>query len=399
MESLKAGLGLAPLNIDGWPETKDGTPLVARCLVLDDGHTRLGIVSATVIEMCRAEVALVRQAVSAASGLPVGHILFACTHVHSGPPTFSGDGKVRQALAQQVARAAADAACAASALQPVRLGWATDHLPGVSRVRRILRRDGNVVTLRRAWPQYWGWATDPQTVGPEEPLDDRLTVLRIEDLDGHLVGAVMHFTCHPIPDFFGYAARMVEQALPGAVCLILNGCSGSVDTPFEIPMRGKTQAGQLPILGDILGHRTLELLARAEAADHVRLGVAGRPVFLPLDPRFVEKPDSRAGMWAEAIRRRGFDTEVQCLAMGDVAFAGVPGEAQVGFGREIEKVSPFRLTRAIGIANDECGYLLTEEARARGGYEADPQLWGVVTGQGLPRILSAIAGCLAELKP
>jgi hypothetical protein len=264
-------------------------------------------------------------------------------------------------------------------------------------VRRILRRDGKVITLRRAWPQYWGWASDPETVGPEEALDDLLTVIRVEDMDRRAVGAVMHFTCHPIPDFFGYAARLVEQNVPGGVCLILNGSYGSVDTPFESPMRGKTQAGQLPILGDILGYRTLELLARAETADCVPLGVGGRPVFLPLDPRFLQNPASRSDTWREAVARGGFEAEVQCLRIGDLALVGVPGEPHVGFGREVQRVSPFKLTRVVGNANQLCAYLFTEEARARGGYETDPAHWGMVTGQGLANILSAITSCLSEL--
>ena len=40
MHSLQAGLGIAPFNIPGWEQTQDETPLVSRCLMLDDGQTR-----------------------------------------------------------------------------------------------------------------------------------------------------------------------------------------------------------------------------------------------------------------------------------------------------------------------------------------------------------------------
>ena len=397
MNSLQAGLGIAPFNIPGWEQTQDKTPLVSRCLMLDDGETRFVIVSGTFLEMWQPEAMMIRDAVSKATGLPLDHILLAGTHVHSGPSTLTGDREKRQLYARCIATASAEAARAASALRPVRIGYATDRLPGVSRVRRILRRDGKVITLRRAWPQYWGWATDPETVGPEEPLDDLLTVVRIEDLDGKPIGAVMHFTCHPIPDYFGYAARLVEQNNPGLVCLILNGCFGSVDAPFEVPMRGKTQADQLPILGDILGCRTLELLARAETTDQARLGITRRPVFLPMDPRFLDNPASKSDIWSDAVAKMGFETEVQFLHIGDLAFAGIPGEPQVGFGRDIQAASPFKLTRAIGNANHSCAFLFYEANRARGGYECDPAHWGLVTGQGLVTILAAIKECLAGL--
>lgn len=397
MRCLTGGVGMAPFNIPQWEQTKDGTPLAARCLILDDGDTRLAVISSTHLELFRPEAMRIKEAVSEAIHLPPESILLAGTHVHSGPPTLTSDRDKREEFATHIAAAAVSAAYIAATLQPVRIGWITDHLAGVSRVRRVLRRDGSIITLRRAWPQYWGWATDPQTVGPEEPLDDLLTVLRVEDLDGRPVGAVMHFTCHPIPDFFGYAARLVEQNVPGLVCLVLNGCFGSVDTPFEVPMRGRTQADQLPILGDILGYRTLELLARAETRETAPLGVASRPIFLPLDPRFRDNPAARLDTWAKAIAEGGFHTETQCIRIGDVAFAGIPGEPQVGFARDIAEASPFPLTRGVGNCNHSCAYLIREESRARGGYEADPALWGAVSGQGLPAILAGIRECLAEL--
>jgi hypothetical protein len=397
MALLEGGFGTAPFGIPGWEQTTDGTPLVARCMVLTDGRTRLAVVSGTYLTLGGEEVALVREAVGKALGLPAESVLLAGTHVHSGPPTLTPEREERLHYARHIAQAAAIAAGRAAVLQPLRWGVATARLPGVSRVRRILRRDGTVITLRRACPETWGWATDPETVGPEEPLDDLLTVLRFEGLDGTPVGAVMHFTCHPLPDFLGYAARLVEQTIPDLTCLILNGCLGSVDTPFEIPIRGRTQAAQLPVLGDILGYRTLELLARAEVTDAVQLGHARRPVFLPMEPRFRANPLSQSTLLREAVARGGFETEVQCLRLGQLALVGVPGEPHVGFGTAVTRVSPFELTRVVGVANRSCAYLLPEESRARGGYEADPRYWSMVTGAGLATVLQAAEACLAEM--
>jgi hypothetical protein len=398
MPALKAGLGIADLNIPDWPQTADATPLVSRCLVLDDGETRLAIVSLTVIGLRRAEALLVREAVADASGTPAEHVMVACTHVHSGPPTFVGDPEIRLGTAEVIAAASATAAEQASRTQPARLSVAVGNVEGVSRVRRVLRKDGSVITLRRAWPQYWGWATDPQTVGPEEPLDDRLTVLRVDDSEGEPMGALFHFTSHPIPDFTGYAAQRVEESFPGTTCLILNGCLGSVDAPFEVPMDGKTQGDQLPILGDTLTQHVLTLIEQASPLQRDGIGVCARPVFLPLDERTAESTPWRAAeMWESAFSAGGFDTEVQCMRIGEVALASIPGEAQIGFQQQIESISPFRITRGVGPANDECAYLLTEESRARGGYEADPETWGVVTGEGLPIILDAMRLCLGRL--
>ncbi len=398
MPTLQAGVGVAPFDIPEMPETGDETPLVARAMILDDGESRICIVSCHCLGLYGPDSESVRLAVCETTGLAPEQVMVAATHVHSGPPTITNDVEERLNIVAHIAEAAGRAARDAMALRPARLGYATDHVPGISRVRRVVRRDGSVVTLRRAWPQYWNWATDPETAGPEDELDDLLTVVRVEGEDGSPLGAIMHFTCHPIPDYFGWAARLVEERIPGLTCLVLNGCFGSVDTPFEVPMRGRTQRDQLPVLGDILGYRTLELLARAETSDDVRLGVARREIFLPFDPRFSESETSRGVLWAEAVAAAGAQAEVQCLALGDVALAGIPGEAQVSFGEQIEAVSPYALTRGVGNANGSWAYLFSPEARARGGYEPDPQFWGMVGDEGLSVILGAIEQCLTQMR-
>lgn len=394
---LHAGAGLAPFDIPEMPLSKDGTELAARCLVLDDGETRIAILSGTWIRLFGPEAQAVEQAVCEALDLPVEHVMTAATHIHSGPPLFTDDAEARQRICDHLVAAAGEAARQAGELRPARIGWDVQRLPGISRVRRIIRRDGSVITLRRAWPQYWGWADDPETVGPEEELDDLLTVVRVEDEDGDVLGAIMHFTCHPIPDFMGYAASKVERAHPGSVCLILNGCLGSVDTPFEVPMRGRTQQEQLPILGDVLAYRTLELLARAETEESVRLAACSRPLEIPIEPAFAENPISEMDVWAEDVARGTFATRVPCLSIGELALAGVPGEPQLGFGRDIAEASPFALTRGVGNAGRSCAYLFYPEARARGGYEVDPAMRAMASGEALGLILDAQRECLARM--
>lgn len=392
---LHAGAAGAPLSLPNWPQSADSTSLQARVLVLDDGATRLAVVSLSVICLVRRHADLVRRAVSEAAQVPFDHVLCACTHVHSGPPVFAGELPVRETMVKRIAAAAATAAGEVR-LQPARLGFCAEPLVGLSRVRRLLRRDGSVITLRRAWPQHWGWATDPETVGPEEPLEDLLTVIRVDKADGDPLAAILHFTCHPIPDFLGYAADLVERTL-GVPCLILNGCSGSVDTPFEVPMRGKTQADQLPILGQVLGHRTLSDFARIATDAAVPLGASSQEVFLPVLQAFRDNPGEKSAIWPEAIRDGGFHTLVQCLRLGDLTLVGVPGEAHVGFAAQLQQFSPSSLIRPVGLANDEVGYLFTAEARARGGYEPDPQCWGVVASEGLEVVAQAAKAGLEEI--
>ena len=72
--SLQAGAGRMPLNLPDGPTTTDGTSLAVRALVLDDGQTRLALVSLTVICLRREEADLVRAAVREPIALE-GHTL------------------------------------------------------------------------------------------------------------------------------------------------------------------------------------------------------------------------------------------------------------------------------------------------------------------------------------
>ena len=80
-----------------------------------------------------------------------------------------------------------------------------------------------------------------------------------------------------------------------------------------------------------------------------------------------------------------------------LALAGIPGEAQVGFGRDLQQASPFRLTRGVGNVGRSCAYLFRPEARARGGYEVDPMMWALTGDGALKIILDAQGECLMRM--
>ena len=79
------------------------------------------------------------------------------------------------------------------------------------------------------------------------------------------------------------------------------------------------------------------------------------------------------GMW-EWQRRTGTRelveaVEMQTMALGDVAFVGLPGELLSEFGHQIREQSPFPHNFIVELANGWHGYIPTEEAFQHGGYE------------------------------
>jgi neutral ceramidase len=62
--------------------------------------------------------------------------------------------------------------------------------------------------------------------------------------------------------------------------------------------------------------------------------------------------------------------EIAALRLGSFGLAAMPGEIFVELGEEVEKASPLRPTRTIGLTNGAMGYIPTRRAYAEGGYEA-----------------------------
>src|SRR5687767_2688389 len=67
------------------PATSVHDDLWARALVLDDGKSRLAVVSCDLIGLFNRRVKQIRALIKA---VPPDNVLIACTHVHSGPDTL-----------------------------------------------------------------------------------------------------------------------------------------------------------------------------------------------------------------------------------------------------------------------------------------------------------------------
>ena len=72
-----------------------------------------------------------------------------------------------------------------------------------------------------------------------------------------------------------------------------------------------------------------------------------------------------------AEKREYRDLRVSCIAAGDLAFIGLPGEPFVEMGRRIKAGSAFRMTIPCCNANDWFSYLPMKECFRYGGYGID----------------------------
>jgi len=122
--------------------TKVNDPLFARCLLLDDGTTRLAIVIVDSCMMPRELLDRAKEMAHEKTGIATDRMLIAATHTHSAPSAMETPGcpadpayvaLLPGRIAEAITRAAAN-------LAPARLGWGTIDDDQHTFCRRWIRR-------------------------------------------------------------------------------------------------------------------------------------------------------------------------------------------------------------------------------------------------------------------
>ena len=123
-------------------------PLHARCIVLDDGRTKLAIAVCDSCMIPRKLFDAAKERASKATGIPVENILCSATHTHTAvtvTPTFRSvpEEKYIDFLTGRIAEGIAKAN---ERLEPARIGWGVGNNPNQVFNRRWHMRDGYSLT-------------------------------------------------------------------------------------------------------------------------------------------------------------------------------------------------------------------------------------------------------------
>ncbi|MDE3000689.1 MAG: hypothetical protein OXU79_16575 [Gemmatimonadota bacterium] len=367
--------------------------LFARALVLDDGRTRLAIVTSDLISFAPDVVQRLRDLVERVAGVPGQGLLLNGSHSHSGPTVMSfrsmgsRDVAYEDVLCRQVAGAVR---MAADRLEPVllRIGRAPVRIAH----NRRARRNGRMTIGHNPG-------------GAEAPWVD---VLRIDARSGPMLGLLYMTAAHPVnlrglafsAEFPGYAARAIRRELDGAVPMFAQGCCGDVNCT---PMDGALQTTVR--LGELLGGAAVNAARHAEPLQSNVLGLARQVVYLPTRIPSVDEaeraledqktrvreaerdPDATDYLirqyrgqieWAEDYLRaarsgrpRPQAFEIQAMRIGEAAMVAYPGEMFVDYQLEMDRTSPFKKTFTLAYSNGCIGYVPTAKAFPEGGYEVD----------------------------
>ena len=209
------------------PATHVHDELFARCLVLDDGRTRVGFAICDVSVLSDLVVTEVKKLVLKRTGIPGDQLIVAATHTHSAPTvleaSLSGipwprpDPHLHSEYAQFLTHRIADGVQrACNRLEPAEIGWgSTDvdqfvynrrwHVKPGARLQSPFGQTEDVQSV----PPWTLWPPPPRPPAMEKPagpVDPGLSVMAIRSKSGRLLCVLANYSTHPAGFRMGWDA-------------------------------------------------------------------------------------------------------------------------------------------------------------------------------------------------
>lgn len=377
-------------------------------VAFDDGVKKAVVVSVDLLYIRTDAADVYRAAISEACDLPLEAIFIAGTHTHGGPAIdFNSDREIVREYTKKYGQELINCIKDAMAdLQPAKLSTAVGLANDISFVRRYFMKDGSVRTNP--------FIGDPDIVGMVNEPNRNVNIIKVERESGDDL-IMVNFGVHPCSlatesvtaDFPHFLRQTLEGALPNTKCVFLTAFEGDVGCTKRTPVLGdwdirsgykRTEHIGRSLAGSVLQACTLTIpventdisygssIIRLESfQENDKVEEAKRIWALHESGRDDEIAASlgpNPGMEltntiAEARRRvrlehgpEYFDFLASAVRIGDIVFAGLPGEPFTEIGLGIHEKSPYQLTFLCCCTNGGNTYFPSSSAYAQGGYEA-----------------------------
>jgi hypothetical protein len=382
--------------------------LHARCLVLDDGTTKIAF---AVCDSCMIPREVTDPAKAMAANLtriPPERILISATHTHSAP-TVSGvfqsdpDPEYPKFLAEKIAEGIA---AANRRLAPAKIGWAVGKDPDqvfnrrwkVQNAELLANPFGGVDQVRMNPPR-----AHKDLVEPAGPTDPDVSILSVQTAAGKPLALLANYSLHYVggfpelsADYFAVFAEKIGNLLEadkGFVGIMSNGTSGNINNVNFRVQPAKQQTGeQIRIVADSVAQAAFKAYKTIEHRGSAPLAMAQKEIELgvrlpnEIDVQRAKDILARAAaankkvlttqpeIYArETVLMAKYPAKVpvilQAIRIGELGIVANPCETFVEIGLEIKQKSPLRPTFTIELANGYNGYLPTPEHHKLGGYE------------------------------
>lgn len=412
--------------------------LHARCVVLDDGTTRIAIVICDSCLITRDIYDESKAAASKATGIPVNRILTAATHTHSAPTAVplaqcNPDPEYVQHLTAQITQAIVKAE---AHLESAEIGWGVVAVPEEVSNRRWFVKPQALQPNPFEEPGDKVRTNPPRGSGllikPAGPVDPDVAFLSVRNSEGQPISLLANYGLHYVggipsgqvsADYFGEFARQIAVRFEveddkGFVGMMSNGASGDVNNYRFLDARPRSE----PF---VRVKAVASLVADRVAASHELINFQNDAT-IQMSERELEvgirQPNDEQLEKAKALLAKAADPErltmnevyareavqltesdpkvhikLQAVAIDELAIVSVPCEVFAEIGLEIKQRSPFKTTFLIGLANGYNGYLPSPEQHRLGGYETWRSSWSYLEAEASTKITSSLLEQLQQL--
>ena len=425
------------------PSTNIHDELHARCLVLDDGKTKLALVVCDLLGLSRSLSVEARNQIQAATGIPPENVMISGTHTHSaasalGERGYSSDQELND-YQKFVARRISDGVRrAVNQLRPAQVGFGSVEVPEHVFNRRWFLKEGSpalvspfgkVDKVKMNPP-----GGSPDLIEPAGPTDPTVSFIAVREPGGRMISIFSAYSLHYVggvagadisADYFAICCETLKRLQPNGdqdppfVALLSNGTSGDCNNiNFRTPRPGKPPYEQMRYVAEDVAKKVNEALAMVIwqekttlAAQYRELDVKWRTVEPALldwtletqtKPENIAKPNDIAVIYAGRIQRLSQASPetklpVQVLRIGDICIGTSPCETFAETGLEFKKRSPIAHSFMVELAHGYYGYLPTPRHFELGGYETWPGT-NYLEPTASEKIMAALLEMTAEVK-
>jgi len=423
--ALKAGISIRdisptkPMFLVGYPHvdrisTGIHDPLLASALYLHNGSTGILLLAIDILQIDPQTARELRKTISQRIDIPESHIFISCTHTHSGPVTMDMIAWQDDPVVPEP--------------DPDYMRFFKDNV-----INTAITATLDLKSIEIAWTTAKAKGIGGNRISPDGVADPEVGILVIRDSSSEKITALSTvYSMHPTvlhedsklvsADFIGYTREYLLKSLGEELAILYNtGASGDQSprhsvkaqtfdeakrlgytlgesifnsviqimdfkqdailtgkiTPVELPTR------TMPSIADaeeLLKLRTTEYEHLKEIkANHGAIRIAECAIFGAEETLTLAKYQENGEL---SRRMREYTpAEIQVLRIGDCCLAGLPGEVFVEYGLQIKKLAPCR-TFVVSLVNGDLqGYIVTEEFKESGGYEANNSLFEPESGK------------------
>ncbi len=414
----------------------------ARCIVLDDGKTKLAMLTVDLCMIYREELDAAKRRAHELTGIPVENMMMSAIHTHSGGTAcsvFQSDPDpeylkfLRERIADAVARANNN-------LVPARIGWAVGNEPNQVFNRRWKMKPGKPLINPFGGIDQVKMnpgVANPDRLEPSGPTDPELPIISIQTPEGRPIAMLANYSLHYVggtgpgeisADYFGMFAEQMKRLLesdnkgfPPFVAMLSNGTSGNINNInwfANEPIPSMPPYEKMRQVANVIAAEAYKTYQTVRYQDWISLSSAQTEINLGVRLPKTEEIERAKGIIAKAsgpvmntmeeiyaretMLIKDFPKQVpliiQAFRIGDLAITAIPCEIFVEIGLDIKAKSPFKPTFTTSLANGYNGYLPTPEHHKLGGYETWRARSSYLEVDASTKISSVLFDLLGKLK-